>query len=259
MNSDDFSAIPPFLLQKADTDHIPHDTAGMPDVISPEDDVADVREAIAPVASAPAPHETTEPGEIADKAISEIAQASAAIELSDCSPFEPSPSAALDGGPVSLIGFIAGGGYSTADLLLFRTVTGYRLDTTSAIRRAVDDSGQRVPIADRLKTTLAEEAFRIADRNRRSAASPKSAAEQVRPERGDLTIDDLVMTLPMIRRAAASIGARGLSAFEQLEQAVMRRKDEAMSEALSSFAEQSFPSGTSAASGSGMAAIRLFA
>ncbi len=107
-------------------------------------------------------------------------------------------------------------GYSTSDLILFRTLTGYRLDTHAPIWRAVDDDGNRVSTADRLFTTLAEEAFRFADRQRRVSGSAQR----------DLAIEDLALTLSSIRRAASSIGSRGLTAFERLETAIMRAKEE---------------------------------
>ncbi|TNM65746.1 hypothetical protein [Aliirhizobium smilacinae] len=115
-------------------------------------------------------------------------------------------------------------GYSVEDLRLFRALTGYRLDTHTPIWRAVDDNGNRASIADRLFTTLAEEAFRFADRQRNLGDR----------ERKDLTVDDLAMTLPSIRRAATSIGSRGLSAFARLEQVITRFKEETGAETSTS-------------------------
>jgi len=113
-------------------------------------------------------------------------------------------------------------GYSTSELILFRTLTGYRLDTHTPIWRAVDDNGNRVSTADRLFTTLAEEAFRFADRQRRLDGSAQ----------GNLAIEDLALTLSSIRRAASSIGSRGLIAFERLETAIMRVKEETSAQAF---------------------------
>lgn len=114
----------------------------------------------------------------------------------------------------------SGSGYSIEDLKLFRFLTGYRLDTRAPIWRAVDDEGNRVPITDRLFTTLAEEAFRFADRQRQLSGH----------SRADLTIADLVLTLSSIRRAANSIGSRGLSAFERLEAAITDFKEKTSAE-----------------------------
>lgn len=99
--------------------------------------------------------------------------------------------------------------YSISDLALFRALTGYRLGLFGVIVRAVDDEGKRVAIADRLFTTLAEEAFRVADMTRRNGRSPET----------DLTPGDVAETLPVIRRAAGAIGSRGLAAFDRLEAA----------------------------------------
>ncbi len=114
-------------------------------------------------------------------------------------------------------------GYSIEDLALFRMLTGYRLDTRTPIWRAVDSEGNRVSAADRLFTTLAEEAFRFADRQRRLGGQ----------EQRDLTIDDLVLTLSSIRRAANSIGSRGQIAFERLETAIVGFRDGIRAETLS--------------------------
>ncbi len=114
-------------------------------------------------------------------------------------------------------------GYSINDLLLFRTLTGYRLDTRAAIWRAVDSDGNRVSTTDRLFTTLTEEAFRLADRQRRPGEQDKQ----------DLTIDDLVLTLSSIRRAANSIGTRGVIAFERLEATVLGFRERTRREASS--------------------------
>lgn len=113
--------------------------------------------------------------------------------------------------------------YSLNDLALFRSITGYKLDSHAPIWRAIDDQGNRVPIADRIFTTLAEEAFRLADRQHRSAPRP------------DLTIDDLLMVLISIRRAAVLIGSRGMAAFERLEERVQAQKSATVGETLPDF------------------------
>jgi hypothetical protein len=130
----------------------------------------------------------------------------------------PSSSAIEDGAPVAGSAAPSASGYSTGDLALFKRLTGYTLDTRSAIWRAIDDEGNRVGIIDRLFTTLSEEAFRFADRQRRTGAFPDK----------DLTAETLALTLPPIRRAAAAVGSRGLSAFERLEAAIAGLKDQAV-------------------------------
>lgn len=132
-------------------------------------------------------------------------------EVSDTTDKAGSPPIALNATAAA-----SGSGYSTSELILFRTLTGYRLDTQTPIWRAVDDNGNRVSTADRLFTTLAEEAFRFADRQRRLDGSAQR----------NLAIEDLALTLSAIRRAASSIGSRGLIAFERLETAIMRVKEE---------------------------------
>lgn len=113
-------------------------------------------------------------------------------------------------------------GYSIQDLVLFRALTGYRFETRTPIWRAVDNDGNRVPTSDRLFTTLAEEAFRFADRQRRLGGQTNA----------DLTLDDLAMTLSSIRRAANAIGARGQIAFERLETAILGAREKARAETL---------------------------
>jgi hypothetical protein len=105
-----------------------------------------------------------------------------------------------------------GHGYSATDAALFRSLTGYHLDARARLPRAMDDAGNRASIPDRLFTTLAEETFKLADRQRRLGA----CADR------DLTIDDLAASLASVRRAAAAIGSRGLIAFETLEAAMAR-------------------------------------
>jgi hypothetical protein len=129
-----------------------------------------------------------------------------------------SASAMDDGAPIAGPAASSASGYSTGDLALFKRLTGYNLDTRSAIWRAIDDEGNRVAIIDRLFTTLSEEAFRFADRQRRTGAFPDK----------DLTADTLALTLPPIRRAAAAVGSRGLSAFDRLEAAIAGLKDRAV-------------------------------
>jgi hypothetical protein len=102
--------------------------------------------------------------------------------------------------------------YTIGDLALFERLTGYRLVMQGRVLRAVDQAGNRATADDRLFTVLAEEAFQLADRQRRSGSTPDA----------DLTVDDLAGTFGSIRRAAAAIGARGLLAFERLETVVAR-------------------------------------
>jgi len=103
--------------------------------------------------------------------------------------------------------------YSDADLALFHELTGYRLMALETIWVVVDDEGKRAPFADRLFTTLAEEAFRFADRRRRSGSFPNE----------DLTLDDLMGALGPLQRIAAEIGSRGVSAFRRLEAVLAAR------------------------------------
>jgi hypothetical protein len=104
--------------------------------------------------------------------------------------------------------------YSATDVALFRALTGYHLDVRSSMPRAIDDSGNRASVRDRLFTTLAEEVFKLADRQRHMSSRPE----------GDLTVDDLTISLAPVRRGAAAIGARGLAAFETLEAALAQLK-----------------------------------
>lgn len=113
--------------------------------------------------------------------------------------------------------------YSLNDLALFRRITGYKLDSCAPIWRAIDDRGSRVPVADRIFTTLAEEAFRLADRQRHSASRP------------DLTIEDLMTVMISIRRAAIPIGSRGMAAFERLEERIQTLKGSVVGETLPDF------------------------
>ncbi|SFB04040.1 hypothetical protein SAMN03159496_01471 [Rhizobium sp. NFR07] len=132
-------------------------------------------------------------------------------------PSHPSPPAAPTPSPSPFVGAASAASanlYSATDVALFRALTGYHLDIRTSMPRAMDDSGNRASARDRLFTTLAEEAFKLADRQRRMRSLPD----------GDLTADDLVLSLDPIRRAAAAIGSRGLAAFETLEAAVARLK-----------------------------------
>ncbi len=99
--------------------------------------------------------------------------------------------------------------YSDADFALFQALTGYRLAALDTMWVVVDDDGKRAPFADRLFTTLAEEAFRFADRRRRAGTSPDD----------DLTLGDLLATLGPLQRVASEIGSRGVIAFQRLEAA----------------------------------------
>jgi hypothetical protein len=101
----------------------------------------------------------------------------------------------------------AKGPYSVADLSLFQALTGYRLAARETIWVVVDEDGKRAPFADRLFTTLAEEAFRFADRRRQAGDFPDD----------DLTLGDLASALGPLQRIAAEIGSRGVSAFRRLE------------------------------------------
>lgn len=100
------------------------------------------------------------------------------------------------------------GPYSAADLALFHALTGYRLAVREAMCVVIDDEGKRVPFADRLFATLAEEAFRLADRHRRAGDFPED----------DLTLGDLKDTLGPLQRVASGIGSRGVTAFRRLEE-----------------------------------------
>lgn len=249
MSTNDIPAIPPFLMQRADTDYIHARAVDRPDIISGPARHTD---------KAQKPEETVaagefEPGRIDPAAataptapLAEAATDPAADHPPVSAPIEsPCPAVKVAAAPIIVIDGLAcaaHGGCSPGDLDLFRALTGYRLDTRSSTWRAVNDEGQRVSIADRLFATLAEEAFRFADRQRRSGtlSSPRSGTRSGTRWRtpsdtpaddggspGDLTTDDLTLALVPIRRAAASIGARGLSAFERLERAILRLRDAA--------------------------------
>ncbi len=206
MSSTDIPAVPQFLLR--DTDHHILQAMAGKDRTSKQTDSPEGEEASAlpPVADLSSinlfAHETT--GMIAEP--SEVP-----------SPM-PSPSPSVSTIPKSA--------YSLNDLVLFRSITGYRLDNSAPIWRAVDDQGSRVPTTDRIFTTLAEEAFRLADRQHRSTPRP------------DLTIDDLMMVLISIRRAAVLIGSRGVAAFERLEERVQAQKSGTVGETLPDFLNQ---------------------
>jgi hypothetical protein len=105
--------------------------------------------------------------------------------------------------------------YSDGDLAFFHRLTGYRLASRGTLWVVVDDEGNRAAVMDRIFTTLAEEAFRLADRSRR--------AIQVPPD--DLTTDHLVGVLGLVQRAAATIGSRGTQAFNRLEDALSAAKN----------------------------------
>lgn len=144
-------------------------------------------------------------------------------------PGEVSPLAARPSASGSIILKSA---YSLNDLALFNSITGYRLDSRAPIWRAIDDQGNRVPIADRIFTTLAEEAFRLADRQHHCTPRP------------DLTIEDLMMVMTSIRRASVMIGSRGVAAFERLEERVKTLKHGAVGDTLPDFLNQAAPTET---------------
>lgn len=97
--------------------------------------------------------------------------------------------------------------YSIADLLLFERLTGYRLVARRQLWRSVDRDGNRSMAGDRLFTVLAEEAFRLADRQRRSGRQPHA----------DLTVSDISVALGAMRTIASHLGERGMEATHRLE------------------------------------------
>lgn len=101
--------------------------------------------------------------------------------------------------------------YSVGDLGLFERLTGYRLVAQRQLWRSVDKDGNRSMAADRLFTVLAEEAFQLADRHRRSGLSPHA----------DLTVIDIATAMTPLRKIAAHLGGRGTEAFERLRAALM--------------------------------------
>jgi hypothetical protein len=197
VSSNDIPPVPQFLLR--DADHAPAIAAG-----ADQDDENGEGETVSP---------SLDLSQIDLLAETQIFGAPA--EASPSIP--PSPPALL---PVSILSpsmaeaSASASRYSATDVALFRALTGYHLDVRTSMPRAMDDSGNRASTKDRLFTTLAEEAFRLADRQRHLSTRPD----------GDLTIDDLAISLTPMRRAAAAIGSRGLAAFETLEAAVARLK-----------------------------------
>jgi hypothetical protein len=192
VSSNDIPPVPQFLLR--DADHVPALAAGADqnnddregETVSPSLDLSDIDL----LAAAEGVEEPAEVGSPADT----LPPAPTPIPI-------PSPT-------------VTGNGYSATDLALFRALTGYHLDIRTNMPRAMDDSGARSAAKDRLFTTLAEEAFKLADRERRMRTYPD----------GDLTVDDLAVSLTPVRRGAAAIGSRGLAAFETLEAALARLK-----------------------------------
>lgn len=205
MSSNDIPPVPQFLLR--DADHMPAIVAG-----ADQDDDSREGETVSPSLSL--------------SHIDLLAETQIFGDPVDDSPSVPSPAAhpspplpppAPTPIPSPFVGAASPASanlYSATDVALFRALTGYHLDIRTSMPRAMDDSGNRASARDRLFTTLAEEAFKLADRQRRMRSLPD----------GDLTADDLVLSLDPIRRAAAAIGSRGLTAFETLEAAVARLK-----------------------------------
>jgi len=203
VSSNEIPAVPQFLLRDNDH-HVLRAMAGR-DQASTRTDSSHDGEAAAPIAVT----DLSSINLFANEATGTIA------EPSETSPPSARPSAS---GAIALKS-----AYSLNDLALFRSITGYKLDSRAPIWRAIDDQGNRVPIADRIFTTLAEEAFRLADRQHRSVQRP------------DLTLDDLTMVLTSIRRAATQIGTRGLAAFERLEERVQAQRSGTVGETLPDF------------------------
>lgn len=246
MTRNDFSTIPPFLLQRAESENAHAGNAGMdepdavPSLSAPQEaavgepdgagptvpalalsglttlDPAAIAQALAMMHTLPGKPDETR---IAPGKDATAAPPSSSTDLPPPVPSvsAPTPSSSPVTNRLDLSAGASMDGYSTADLDLFSSLTGYRLDMRQAIWRAVDINGRRTPIADRLFTTLAEEAFRLANRQRRRCMTKAR----------DLTIDDLAAVLPSIRRAAATIGLRGMSAFERLEAIILRITSEA--------------------------------
>lgn len=97
--------------------------------------------------------------------------------------------------------------YSISDLMLFERLTSYRLVAQRQLWRSVDKEGNRATAGDRLFTVLAEEAFQLADRQRRRGLSPHA----------DLTIGDIAEAMKPMRAIAAHLGERGQLAADRLE------------------------------------------
>ncbi|WP_162939476.1 hypothetical protein [Neorhizobium sp. NCHU2750] len=242
MTRNDFSTIPHFLLQRAESEQASAGDAGRdePDAAAPALPLSGLT-TLDPAAIAQAltmtrtPPET--PGEAGLAEGREVAFTPPSASVDPTPAIAAEPAVARSPGRIDLSAGASTGGYSLSDLNLFSALTGYRLDMQREIWRAVDIEGRRTPIADRLFTTLAEEAFRLADRQRRGGLSAYRHPASGRPPAGTsgnrtgperhLTIDDLAMVLPSIRRAAATIGPRGVSAFERLEAITLRMKSEA--------------------------------
>jgi hypothetical protein len=242
VTSNDFSVIPPFLLQRADPDYTPAGAAEKDDISAPDrgGDIFEAQHGLIPPGEFDLDDVVTGSRQATTDA--ELGAHAGRIELSHPA-VAPTPVAPVIkiASPAALEDAdIAQGSYSPRDLWLFRTLTGYRLDMRKPIWHAVDDEGRRAAIKDRLFTTLAEEAFRLADRRRRSdAGSPGTTAYE------DLTIDDLVQVLPSIRRAAASVGLRGASALQRLEQAILSANNRAGDEILAMMMTDTVPTARS--------------
>jgi hypothetical protein len=196
VNSNDIPPVPQLLLRSADRHHVQITMTDMPDA----DQTADEGAVASPS------FDLSEVDLLAERPAEVLA------ESADIVPPPPDFSADVLRSPAR--------GYSATDLVLFKALTGYNLDTRASMPRAIDDGGNRARIMDRLFTTLAEEAFGLADRRRRTGSCPN----------GDLTVEDLSVTLGPMRRVAAAIGSRGLIAFDTLEAAVTRLKTSATAE-----------------------------
>lgn len=105
--------------------------------------------------------------------------------------------------------------YSIGDLMLFERLTGYRLVAQRQLWRSVDKEGNRSMAGDRLFTVLAEEAFQLADRQRRNGPSPQA----------DLTVQDIAIALKPMRAIAAHLGERGIQACDRMEAIVTATLD----------------------------------
>ncbi len=105
--------------------------------------------------------------------------------------------------------------YSMSDLMLFEHLTGYRLVAQRQLWRSVDKDGNRAMAADRLFTVLAEEAFQLADRQRRNGHAPQA----------DLTVHDIAAAMKPMRAIAAHLGERGNQASDRLEAVLMAAID----------------------------------
>ncbi|MGF9566409.1 hypothetical protein [Neorhizobium sp. JUb45] len=125
-----------------------------------------------------------------------------AIDVADTAlPEEPEPVSQVTAEPMPVRV------YSISDLMLFERLTSYRLVAQRQLWRSVDKEGNRATAGDRLFTVLAEEAFQLADRQRRNGPSPHA----------DLTVRDIAEAMKPMRAIAAHLGERGHQAADRLE------------------------------------------